>query len=84
MMKLGVFLDGLTASVEEGNLAFMGIPVIRGSHASVARQILGLQQHTGIAGLLITFPDYVRDMRSFATHVLPYLRGSDASPSAAA
>ncbi len=76
--------DGLTASVEEGNLAFMGIPVIRGSHESVARQILGLQQHARIAGLLMTFPDYVRDLQSFAKHVLPYLRGSDVSPSAAA
>src|ERR1700712_4974359 len=36
------FRDGLTAPVNEGNLAFMGFPVIHGSYESVARQILAL------------------------------------------
>ena len=68
------FRDGLTAPVSEGNLAFMGFPVIHGSYESVARQILALEQDTGISGLLMTFIDYVPDMQAFGKHVMPYLR----------
>jgi pyrimidine oxygenase len=68
------FRDGLTAPVTEGNLAFMGFPVIHGSHETVARKILALERDTGIGGLLMTFTDYVPDVRSFGMHVMPYLR----------
>ena len=68
------FRDGLTASVAEGNLAFMGFPVIHGSHETVARKILALERDTGIAGVLMTFTDYVPDLKAFGQHVMPHLR----------
>ena len=68
------FLEGLTAPVENGNMAFMAFPVIHGSYESVARQILHLEAHTGIAGLLLTFVDWVPGVRAFGERVLPLLR----------
>jgi len=68
------FRDGLTAPVEEGNLAFMGFPVIQGSYESVAAQIISLERETGISGLLLTFPDFVPGVRAFGARILPLLR----------
>lgn len=78
------FLEGLTASVEEGNMAFMSFPVIHGSYESVARQILRLEAHTGIAGLLMTFVDWVPGVRAFGQRILPLLRPPGTAASAAA
>ncbi len=68
------FLEGLNAPVEEGNLAFMGFPVIHGSYATVAAKITALERDVGVDGLLMTFPDFVPGVRSFGEHVLPQLR----------
>ena len=73
------FRDGLSAPVEEGNLAFMGFPVIWGSYESVARQIARLEVDTGISGLLLTFPDFVPGVRAFGEHILPRLRAGEAA-----
>lgn len=72
------FRDGLNAPVSEGNLAFMGFPVIHGSYESVAAQILDLERQTGISGLLLTFPDFVPGVRAFGETVLPIIRANEA------
>ena len=77
------FLDGVTAPVEEGNLAFMGFPVIHGSYDTVVRKIVTLEREVGVNGLLMTFPDFVPAVREFGEHVLPQLRALE-PPRAAA
>jgi pyrimidine oxygenase len=78
------FRDGLTAPVEDGNLAFMGFPVIQGSYENVAAQIISLEQQTGISGMLLTFPDFVPGVRDFGARILPLLRAHQDSQAAAA
>jgi pyrimidine oxygenase len=68
------FLDGLSAPIEEGNLAFMGFPVLHGSYETVAELIATLERDTGIGGLLLTFIDFVPDIRRFGEKVLPLVR----------
>jgi pyrimidine oxygenase len=68
------FRDGMTAPVTEGNLTFMGFPVIHGSWQSIARQILDIKAQTGISGMLLTFPDFVEGVRAFGKSSLPLLR----------
>ncbi len=68
------FHDGLSAPIEEGNLAFMGFPVLHGSYETVAELIATLERDTGIGGLLLTFIDFVPDIRRFGEKVLPLVR----------
>lgn len=68
------FLDGLSAPIEEGNLAYMGFPVLHGSYESVAENIATLERDTGIGGLLMTFVDFVPDIQIFGARVLPLVR----------
>jgi pyrimidine oxygenase len=68
------FLDGLSAPIEEGNLAFMGFPVLHGSYEKVADLIATLERDTGIGGMLMTFIDFVPDIQRFGEKVLPLVR----------
>ena len=63
----------LEQSIEEGNMAFMGIPVVFGSPATVARQIDDIGATTGIDGMLFSWPDFVPGIRRFGTEVMPLL-----------
>lgn len=63
----------LERSIEEGNMAFMGIPVVLGSPASVARQIDEVAAETGIDGMLFSWPDFVPGIRRFGEDVMPRL-----------
>ena len=78
------FLDGLKAPIEEGNLAFTGFPVLHGSYETVADQIATLERDTGIGGLLLTFVDFVPDIRRFGEKVLPLAKQRYAEISKAA
>ena len=64
---------GLTQSLEDGNLAFMGIPVIHGSFDTVARKIDQIEADTGIDGMLFSWPDFVTGVRDFGECVKPLL-----------
>ncbi|GAA4028523.1 MULTISPECIES: LLM class flavin-dependent oxidoreductase [Arthrobacter] len=68
------FVNGLTAPIEEGNLTFMSFPVLHGSYESVAEQIATLERDTNVSGLLMTFVDYVPDLKIFGEKVLPLVR----------
>lgn len=63
----------LSQSVEEGNMAFMGIPVIYGSPATVARRIDEIKAKTGIDGMLFSWPDFVAGLDRFGNDVMPLL-----------
>jgi pyrimidine oxygenase len=65
---------GLTKSMEEGNMAFMGFPVIHGSYATVARKIDELAATTGLDGMLFSWPDFVGGIRDFGERVGPLLK----------
>lgn len=77
------FVNGLTAPAEEGNLTFMSFPVIHGSYESVAEQIATMQRDTGVAGVLMTFVDYVPDLKTFGEKVLPLIQEKYAALQAA-
>ncbi|GGO63239.1 pyrimidine oxygenase [Roseovarius pacificus] len=68
------FRDGMTAPVEEGNLVFMGFPVIHGSWETIALKIKDLGERTGVSGMLLTFPDFVDGVKKFGKYSLPILR----------
>ena len=63
----------LEQSIEEGNMAFMGIPVVLGSPATIARQIEDIERSTGIDGMLFSWPDFVPGIARFGREVLPLL-----------
>jgi len=64
----------LEKSVEEGNMAFMGIPVIHGSDETVARKIEEIAADTGVDGLLFSWPDFVSGCQRFGEKIKPQLR----------
>lgn len=66
-------LSGLQRNFEDGNLAFMGMPVIHGSPATVASKIDAIASETGVDGLLFTLPDFVPGIRMFGEKVMPKL-----------
>lgn len=63
----------LSQGVEDGNMAFMGIPVIYGSPATVAERIRAIEVATGIDGMLFSWPDFVAGLESFGEDVMPLL-----------
>jgi len=66
-------LSGLQRSFEDGNLAFMGMPVIHGSPATVASKIDEIAAETGVDGILFSIPDFVPSIRMFGEQVMPKL-----------
>ncbi len=63
----------LDQGVEEGNMAFMGIPVIYGSASSVVEKISVIAERTGIDGMLFSWPDFVGGIERFGLEVMPSL-----------
>jgi pyrimidine oxygenase len=69
---------GLSKSLDEGNMAFMGFPVIHGSYATVARKIDEIAATTGLEGMLFSWSDFVSGIRDFGERVAPLLKCGDA------
>lgn len=65
--------SGLSRNFEDGNLAFMGMPVIHGSPATVAARIDDIAAETGVDGILFSMPDFVPAIRMFGEKVMPRL-----------
>lgn len=68
------FIDGITAAPEIGNTTFMSFPVLYGSYENIAEQIISIQRDYKIPGLLMTFIDYLPDIRAFGEKVLPLIK----------
>src|SRR5690606_27442220 len=66
--------SGLQRSFEDGNLAFMNIPVIHGSPETVASKIDDIAAETGVDGILFSMPDFVPAIRAFGEKVMPRLK----------
>lgn len=66
--------DALEQPAEEGNMAFMGIPVISGSYDTCTRLIDEIATETGVTGILWTFPDFVSGIAEFGEHIKPLLK----------
>ena len=64
---------GLSQSIEDGNLAFMGIPCLHGAPETIARRIKEIENQTGIDGMLFSWPDFVPGVRDFGERVMPLL-----------
>lgn len=71
--------SGLAKSIDEGNMAFLGIPVVHGSPRRVAAELDAIAEQTGVDGILFSFPDFVQGIRDFGDKVAPHL--SAAKPS---
>ncbi len=74
-------LASLERSADEGNMAFLSIPVVKGSYERVAAQLDEIAVSTGIDGALLTWPDFVGGITSFGERVKPLLH--EAAPVAA-
>jgi pyrimidine oxygenase len=64
----------LDQSVDEGNMAFMGIPAVVGAPATIAEEIDDIARTTGIDGLLFSWPNFVPGVRRFGEEVKPLLK----------
>ncbi|HEY7295037.1 MAG TPA: LLM class flavin-dependent oxidoreductase, partial [Dehalococcoidia bacterium] len=71
--------DGMAARLQEQ--AFMGIPVVIGSYASVAAYFDRVAVETGVDGVLLTFPDFVDGVTAFGEQVMPRLAATSAAVS---
>jgi pyrimidine oxygenase len=67
---------GLSLPLDEGNIAFMGIPVIHGSPETVAAKIDRIGAETGVDGMLFSWPDFVPGITAFGERVKPLLAAS--------
>jgi pyrimidine oxygenase len=66
--------SGLSLGLEEGNMAFMGIPVLAGSPETLAIRIDEIAAETGIDGMLFSWPDFVGGITDFGERVMPLLK----------
>lgn len=66
-------LASLARPADEGNMAFLSLPVVKGSYESVARQFDEIAATTGIDGALLTWPDFVDGVTKFGERVKPLL-----------
>lgn len=64
---------GRTRPPEDGNSAFMTIPVVFGSYKTVAEKLNAIIEKTGIDGVLCSFPDFVSGIRDFGERVRPLM-----------
>jgi len=64
---------GLTQSLDDGNVAFMGVPAFHRSFATVARKIDQIEADTGIDGMPFSWPDFVTGWGDFGEPVKPLL-----------
>jgi pyrimidine oxygenase len=67
-------MAALDQNVEQGNMAFMGIPVIYGSATTVGQRIEAIVKKTGIDGMLFSWPDFVAGIERFGLEVKPGLK----------
>ena len=65
--------SALQQDVEEGNMAFMGIPVLYGSVGTLVEKIKNLEDETGIDGLLFSWPNFLDGLRKFGREIAPNL-----------
>ncbi|SDX54183.1 LLM class flavin-dependent oxidoreductase [Celeribacter indicus] len=65
--------NALNRDPADGNAAFMGMPVIRGSYQRVAEQLDRVAEETGIDGVMLCFPDYLKGIRDFGDRIMPHL-----------
>ena len=70
---------GLSLPLDEGNIAFIGFPVIHGSPETVAAKLNAIAAQTGVDDMLFSWPDFVPGIRSFGEK---YFLGSPVRPSA--
>jgi pyrimidine oxygenase len=63
----------LSRSPEDGNMAFMGMPVVHGSYKRVAEKLDQIADETGIDGAMFSFPNYVEGIRAFGAKILPHM-----------
>ena len=55
-------------------MAFMGIPVLLGSPATIARKIDEMHDQASIDGILFSWPNFVPGIRQFGEEVMPSLK----------
>lgn len=66
--------EALDLPLEDGNIAFMGFPVVHGSPATVAAKLDDIAAATGIDGMLFSWLDFVDGVRVFGEQIMPRLK----------
>ena len=66
-------LISLDRPLEEGNSAFLTIPVIHGSPLSVSRKLDEIAEKTGADGFMFSWNNFEKGIRVFGQEVLPHL-----------
>ena len=66
--------EGLSLGFEDGNMAFMGFPVICGSFDTVAAKIDQIAEETGVDGMLFSWADFVGGVKDFGEQIKPRLK----------
>ena len=68
-----ILRKGLSASAEEGNLAFGAHPCIYGSHETVARKLSQIIQDVNPAGFMFSWAGYHTGIKEFGEKVFPQI-----------
>lgn len=64
-----------------GDEAFQ-TPYVTGSPSTIAERVLGVLEGAELDGVMLIFPDYLRDLPVFGAEVLPTLRAAEATATA--
>jgi pyrimidine oxygenase len=67
------FREGLNYPPEVGNVAFMGFPVISGSHQTCAEKLDHVVAESGVDGIMLCFTDYLAGTVEFCERIQPLL-----------
>lgn len=66
-----ILRNGLSASAEEGNLAFGAHPCLYGSHETVANKLNQIIEDANPAGFMFSWADYDTGIKDFGEKILP-------------
>jgi pyrimidine oxygenase len=66
-----ILRNGLSASAEEGNLAFGAHPCLYGSHETVANKLRQIKQDANPTGFMFSWADYQSGIKEFGEEILP-------------
>jgi len=66
-----ILRNGLSASAEDGNLAFGAHPCLLGSHETVAQMLSQIIKEANPAGFMFSWADYRTGIKEFGEKILP-------------
>ena len=68
--------EGMSRSLKEKAM-FMGLPTVVGSYETIANYFDQIAAETGVAAVMLAFPDFRKDLDNFEQHIWPRLQCRD-------